>query len=106
VSSVHFCENFLRCLFNTFAFAANFPHVYKLPLISLSPLPVTNVLHGDSFDCRALFTRMPQIDDEDFIDALQDSLGVKQIVEILTRFSLFQIYDQDTLSVHRTNSAM
>jgi hypothetical protein len=38
VSSVHFCENFFRCLFNTFAFAANFPHVYNLPLISLSPL--------------------------------------------------------------------
>jgi hypothetical protein len=81
VSSVHFCENFLRCLFNTFPFAANFPHVYKLPLI--------------------INVGMPQIDDDDLNDALQDSLGVKQIVEILTRFSLFQIYDQDTLSVHR-----
>jgi hypothetical protein len=31
----------------------------------------------------------------------KDSLRVKQIVDILTRFSLFQIYDQDALSVHR-----
>lgn len=36
------------------------------------------------------------------VHALQDELGIKQVLEILTRFSLFQLYgEKKTLSVHR-----
>jgi hypothetical protein len=64
-------------------------------------LLIVSFLFADDIPVDIINVGMPQTDDDDLNDALQDSLGVKQIVEILTRFSLFQIYDQDTLSVHR-----
>ena len=68
---------------------------------AITVMEIVSFLFADDIPVDIINVGMPQIDDDDFIDALQDSLGVKQIVEILTRFSLFQIYDQDTLSVHR-----
>jgi len=64
-------------------------------------MEIVSFLFVDDIPVDIINVGMPQIDDDHFIDALQDSLGVKQIVEILTIFSLFQICDQDTLSVHR-----
>ena len=68
---------------------------------AITVMEIVSFLFADDIPVDIINVGMPQIDEEDFIDALQDSLGIKQIVEILTRFSLFQIYDQDTLSVHR-----
>jgi tetratricopeptide (TPR) repeat protein len=68
---------------------------------AITVMEIVSFLFADNIPVDIINVGMPQIDDDDFIDALQDSLGVKQIVEILTRFSLFRKCDQDTLSVHR-----
>jgi hypothetical protein len=85
VSSVHFCENFVRCLFNTFAFAANFPHVYKLPLISLSPLPDTGVFFNEEtckiLQSSAIYHSINQRQDE----ALSDQ---DQMLHVITSLNL------------------
>ncbi|WAR07802.1 HSOP1-like protein [Mya arenaria] len=41
------------------------------------------------------------ITDENLCDILSDDIGPKQIMEILTRFSLFQQKNSDSVSVHR-----
>ncbi|WAR07943.1 STIP1-like protein [Mya arenaria] len=41
------------------------------------------------------------ITDENLCDILSDEIGPKQIMEILTRFSLFQQRNSDSVSVHR-----
>jgi hypothetical protein len=48
-------------------------------------MKTVSFLFSDDIQIDIINVGMPQIDDDDFIDALQDSLGVKQIVEILTR---------------------
>ena len=43
----------------------------------------------------------PQIDNDDLKDAMEDAAGVKQVIGILTRFSLFQSCREGSLQVHR-----
>ena len=43
----------------------------------------------------------PEINDDDLKDAMADSMGVKQVIGILTRFSLFQRYREGSFQVHR-----
>ncbi|CAC5360154.1 unnamed protein product [Mytilus coruscus] len=43
----------------------------------------------------------PVVEDNDLTEALDDDVGCGQIIEILTRFSLFQIMKDMCLSVHR-----
>ena len=43
----------------------------------------------------------PRIDSNDLQDALEDRMGVKQVIGILTRFSLFQRCGEKSFQVHR-----
>ncbi|CAG2196364.1 unnamed protein product [Mytilus edulis] len=43
----------------------------------------------------------PFVDDSSLVEVLDDEIGCKQVIEILTRFSLFQRKSDSSLSVHR-----
>ena len=43
----------------------------------------------------------PEIDNDDLKDAMEDVVGVKQVIAILTRFSLFQSCREGSFQVHR-----
>ncbi|CAC5411598.1 unnamed protein product [Mytilus coruscus] len=43
----------------------------------------------------------PHVKDRDLVEVLEDEMGCRQIIEILTRFSLFQRVNDSSLSVHR-----
>ena len=64
-------------------------------------MQIASFLYPDDIPIEILNVGLPNIEDKDINDTLQDDLGVKQVVEILTRFSLFQQIGEDTLSVHR-----
>ncbi|CAG2196345.1 unnamed protein product [Mytilus edulis] len=45
--------------------------------------------------------RSPFVEDSNLVEVLEDEMGCKQVIEILTRFSLFQRVHDTSLSVHR-----
>ena len=57
--------------------------------------------HADDMPEELMNIGEPEIDDEDYRDVMSDSIGVKQVIDILTRFSLFQRYREGSLQVHR-----
>ncbi|CAG2195420.1 unnamed protein product [Mytilus edulis] len=64
-------------------------------------MEIASFLSPDDIPIEIINDGSPPIEDEEMNESLQDSFGGKQIIEILTRFSLFQQYREDTLSVHR-----
>ena len=57
--------------------------------------------HADDIPEELINKGIPEIDDDDFKDAMEDLVSVKQVTDILTRFSLFQRYREGSLQVHR-----
>ena len=57
--------------------------------------------HADDIPRELINPGDPFIEDEDLKETLEDSLAVKQVINILTRFSLFDNYKDGTLQVHR-----
>ncbi|XP_063403668.1 uncharacterized protein LOC134687361 [Mytilus trossulus] len=64
-------------------------------------MEIASFLFPDDIPVQIINNGSPSVEDEEICEALQDTFGVKQVTEILTRFSLFQQYREDALSVHR-----
>ncbi|CAG2201874.1 unnamed protein product [Mytilus edulis] len=64
-------------------------------------MEIASFLFPDDIPVQIINNGSPSVEDEEICEALQDTFGVKQVIEILTRFSLFQQYREDALSVHR-----
>lgn len=64
-------------------------------------MEITSFLFPDDIPKELINIGSPVIEDEDINDTLEDEVGLKQVLEILTRFSLFQSTHRDSLSVHR-----
>jgi hypothetical protein len=63
-------------------------------------MEITSFLFPDDIPKELINVGSPAVEDEDINDTLQDEVGLKQVLEILTRFSLFQSTRGDSLSVH------
>ncbi|CAG2203968.1 unnamed protein product [Mytilus edulis] len=64
-------------------------------------MKVASFLFADDMPVELFNSGEPTINDEEAYETLTDPVGIKHTVEILTRFSLFQRYRSDSLSVHR-----
>ena len=64
-------------------------------------MQIVAFFHPDDIPQELINKGNPEIEDESLKDVLEDSIGVKQVIVILTRFSLFQHYRGNTLQVHR-----
>lgn len=64
-------------------------------------MKVASFLFADDMPAEIFNGGEPKINDEEAYETLRDPVGIKHAVEILTRFSLFQRYRSDSLSVHR-----
>ena len=62
---------------------------------------VAAYFYGDDIPVEVFNTGEPEIDNDDLKDAMGDEAGVKQVIAILTRFSLFQSSREGSLQVHR-----
>jgi hypothetical protein len=61
-------------------------------------LEITSFLFPDDIPKELINVGSPAVEDEDINDTLQDEVGLKQVLEILTKFSLFQSTRGDSLS--------
>ncbi|CAC5386845.1 unnamed protein product [Mytilus coruscus] len=68
---------------------------------ALIVMKVASFLFADDMPAEIFNGGEPKINDEEAYETLRDPVGIKHAVEILTRFSLFQRYRSDSLSVHR-----
>ncbi|XP_052074713.1 uncharacterized protein LOC127712365 [Mytilus californianus] len=64
-------------------------------------MKVASFLFADDMPVEIFNSGKPTISDEEAYETLTDPVGIKHAVEILTRFSLFQRYRSESLSVHR-----
>ncbi|CAC5386832.1 unnamed protein product [Mytilus coruscus] len=64
-------------------------------------MKVASFLFADDMPVEIFNSGEPTISDEEAYETLTDPVGIKHAVEILTRFSLFQRYRSESLSVHR-----
>ena len=64
-------------------------------------MEITSFLFPDDIPKELINVGSPAVEDEDINDTLEDEVGLKQVIEILARFSLFQSTREDSLSVHR-----
>jgi tetratricopeptide (TPR) repeat protein len=64
-------------------------------------MEITSFLFPDDIPKELINVGCPVFEDEDINDTLQDEVGLKQVLEILTIFSLFQSTRGDSLSIHR-----
>jgi hypothetical protein len=53
-------------------------------------MEITSFLFPDDIPKELINVGSPVVEDEDINEALEDEVGLKQVIEILTRFSLFQ----------------
>ncbi|XP_053393963.1 uncharacterized protein LOC128555524 [Mercenaria mercenaria] len=85
----------------------NFDYIDKqseeegLGCAAVTVMEILAFLHADEIPLTVLNVGSPEILDEDLLDAFQEEIGVKQVAEILARFSLFSRCGGSTLSVHR-----
>ena len=64
-------------------------------------MEITSFLFPDDIPKELINVGSPVVEDDDINDTLEDEVGLKQVLEILTRFSLFQSTRGDSLCVHR-----
>lgn len=62
---------------------------------------IASFFFPDDIPLELINVGLPQVFFEDLKESLEDDLGQRQIVEILTQFSLFQRRDDTSISVHR-----
>ncbi|XP_045188920.2 uncharacterized protein LOC123546576 [Mercenaria mercenaria] len=85
----------------------NFDYIDKqseeegLGCAAVTVMEISAFLYADEIPLTILNVGSPEILDEDLLDAFQEEIGVKQVAEILARFSLFSRCGGSTLSVHR-----
>ncbi|CAC5360145.1 unnamed protein product [Mytilus coruscus] len=68
---------------------------------AITVMEIASFLFADDIPKSLFNVGNPVVDDNDLIEALDDDVGYTQIIEILTRFSLFQFMKEMCLSVHR-----
>jgi hypothetical protein len=61
-------------------------------------MEITSFLFPDDIPKELINVGFPVVEDEDINDTLQDEVGLKQVLEILTRFSLFQSTRRDKVT--------
>ncbi|CAC5416517.1 unnamed protein product [Mytilus coruscus] len=64
-------------------------------------MQIASVLFADDIPKDIFNIGHPVVEDKELIKALDDDVGCRQIIEILTRLSLFQFLKNKSLSVHR-----
>ncbi|CAC5386842.1 unnamed protein product [Mytilus coruscus] len=64
-------------------------------------MEVASFLFADDMPIGIFNSGEPAIGDEEACETLSDQFAIRQVLEILTRFSLFQRYRSGSLSVHR-----
>lgn len=68
---------------------------------AVTVMEVTSFLYADEIPIAILNTGSPEVCNVDLVECLSDRIGSRQILEILTRFSLFHLSGNDTFTVHR-----
>ncbi|XP_053406880.1 uncharacterized protein LOC123546578 [Mercenaria mercenaria] len=85
----------------------NFDYIEKqseeegLGCAAVTVMEISAFLYAEEIPLTILNEGSPKVLDEDLLDAFQEEIGVKQVAEILARFSLFSRCRGSTLSVHR-----
>ncbi|CAC5372905.1 unnamed protein product [Mytilus coruscus] len=64
-------------------------------------MKIASYLFADDIPKELINIGSPLLEDKNLVDVLDDEMGCSQIIEILTRFSLFQRLHGTSLSVHR-----
>ncbi|XP_071133358.1 uncharacterized protein [Mytilus edulis] len=64
-------------------------------------MEIASFLFADDIPKELINIGSPHVNDRDMVEVLGDEMGCRQIIEILTRFSLFQRINDSSLSVHR-----
>ncbi|CAC5360147.1 unnamed protein product [Mytilus coruscus] len=64
-------------------------------------MQIASVLFADDIPKELINIGSPFVEDSNLVEVLEDEMGCKQVIEILTRFSLFQRVHDTSLSVHR-----
>ncbi|XP_076079299.1 uncharacterized protein LOC143049581 [Mytilus galloprovincialis] len=68
---------------------------------AITIMEIASFLFADDIPKALINIGNPVVEDSALIDTLDDDVGCRQIIEILTRFSLFQFMKDMSLSVHR-----
>ncbi|VDI42249.1 Hypothetical predicted protein [Mytilus galloprovincialis] len=72
-----------------------------LGMAAATVMLIASFLFADDIPKELFNVGSPFVEDSNLVEVLGDGMGCKQIIEILTRFSLFQRVDDTSLSVHR-----
>ncbi|CAC5373485.1 unnamed protein product [Mytilus coruscus] len=64
-------------------------------------MQIASLMFADDIPKELLNIGSPLVEDSTLVEILGEEMGCKQIIDILTRFSLFQRVDDTSLSVHR-----
>ncbi|CAG2242213.1 unnamed protein product [Mytilus edulis] len=73
----------------------------NLGTAAITVMEIASFLFADKIPKELFNIGNPVIEDTDLTEALDDDVGRNQIIEILSRFSLFQFMKDKSLSVHR-----
>ncbi|XP_063405090.1 uncharacterized protein LOC134688362 [Mytilus trossulus] len=73
----------------------------NLGTAAITVMEIASFLFADKIPQELFNVGNPVIEDTDLTEALDDEVGRSQIIEILSRFSLFQFMKDKSLSVHR-----
>ncbi|XP_052089264.1 uncharacterized protein LOC127726006 [Mytilus californianus] len=73
-----------------------------LSTAAVTIMQVASFLFADDIPKEIINIGSPLVEDKVLVDVLNDEMGCSQIIEILTRFSLFQRLRGTSLSVHRS----
>ena len=68
---------------------------------SITVMEIASLFFADDIPIELINVGNPVVEDNDLTEALDDDVGCRQVIEILTRFSLFQLMKDKCLSVHR-----
>jgi hypothetical protein len=69
-------------------------------------MEITSFLFSDDIPKELINVGSPIIEDDDINDTLEDEVGLKQVIEILTRFSLFQSTRGGSLSAMKNRCCL
>ncbi|XP_063405158.1 uncharacterized protein LOC134688391 [Mytilus trossulus] len=72
-----------------------------LGMAAATVMHIASFLFADDIPKELVNVGSPLVEDSNLVEVLEDEMGCKQVIEILTRFSLFQRVHDTSLSVHR-----
>ncbi|XP_060567345.1 uncharacterized protein LOC132726094 [Ruditapes philippinarum] len=68
---------------------------------AITVMEIVAFLYADDIPMILLNVGSPNVLDEELLDTFEEELGIKQVAEILSRFSLFNRCSTNSMSVHR-----